>query len=290
MVELTGKSESKLIEELKGEIVLTPEGDYVLTDIYLSGNIYEKLDAVRGKPEFKAQEEMLESVIPTPKGASDITVKLGANYIDTAYVEQFAREVLNSYLTIKKDVTGSWVIEGVRQSRYGDVVNVKFGCEAFNAVQLLEKILNDGDITATKKVGHGDKAVTVYDAEMTDVARQKADDIRAAFDSWIFADSERRSEIVNKYNRLFNNYRPLDYTRIAQKLSFDSMDASLKSKLYPHQKKGIARFVFGGNILFAHGVGTGKTFEMIASVMEAKRMGIVNKTAMVVPNNKVVDF
>lgn len=290
MQELTGKTEKQLAEELKGEIVLTPEGDYVLTDIYLSGNIYEKLEAVKGKPEFKEQQAMLEKVIPAPKEASSITVKLGANYIDTSYVEQFAREVLGSNLTIRKDISGRWVIEGVRQARYGDVVNVKYGCNAFNAVQLLEKILNDGEITATKKVGTGSKAITVFDAEMTDIAKQKADDIREAFDAWIFSDSERRTEIVSKYNRTYNNYRPLDYERIAEKLSFDSMDSTLKAKLYPHQKKGISRFLFGGNVLFAHGVGTGKTFEMIASVMEAKRMGIVNKTAMVVPNNKVVDF
>ncbi len=290
MQELTGKTESQLAEELKGEIVLTPEGDYALTDIYLSGNIYEKLEAVKGKPEFKEQREMLEKVIPTPKGASDISVKLGANYIDSAYIGDFAREVLNSRLTIRKDTSGRWIIEGVRQSRYGDIVNVKYGCTAFNAVQLLEKILNDGEITATKKVGTGRDATTVFDAEMTDIARQKADDIRAAFESWVFADSARRAEIVDKYNRIYNNYRPLDYGRIAEKLSFDSMNDVLKSRLYPHQKKGIARFLFGGNILFAHGVGTGKTFEMIASVMEAKRMGIINKAAMVVPNNKVVDF
>lgn len=290
MQELTGKTEKQLAEELKGEIALSPDGEYVLTDIYLSGNIYEKLDAVKGKPEFKAQQEMLEKVIPTPKDASEITVKLGANYIDTEYIEQFAREVLSTNLTIRKDVSGRWVIEGVKQSRYGDIVNVKYGCDAFNAVQLLEKILNDGEITVTKKVGVGDKAVTVFDAEMTDIARQKADDIRDAFETWIFANTDRRTKIVDNYNRTYNNYRPLDYERIAEKLSFDSMDETLKAKLYPHQKKGIARFLFGGNILFAHGVGTGKTFEMIASVMEAKRMGIINKAAMVVPNNKVVDF
>lgn len=290
MQELTGKTEKQLAEELKGEIVLTPDGDYALTDIYLSGNIYEKLEAVKGKPEFKEQQEMLEKVIPTPKSASDITVKLGANYIDSKHIEQFAREVLNSHITVRKDISGKWVIEGVRQSRYGDVVNVKYGCGAFNAVQLLEKILNDGEITATKKVGIGRDAATVFDSEMTDIAKQKADDIRDAFENWIFSDSERWTEIVDNYNRTYNNYRPLDYARIAEKLSFDSMDETLKAKLYPHQKKGIARFLFGGNVLFAHGVGTGKTFEMIASVMEAKRMGIINKAAMVVPNNKVVDF
>ena len=261
-----------------------------MTDLYLSGNIYEKLDAVKGKLEFKEQEEMLQKVLPTPKGAADINVKLGANYIEPKYIEQFARDVLNSRLTIRKDVSGRWIIEGVRQSRYGDIVNVKYGCNAFNAVQLLEKVLNDGEITATKKVGTGKEAVTVPDLEMTDIARQKADDIRAAFDSWIFRDSDRRNDIVGKYNRMYNNYRPFDYNRIAEKLSFDSMDSVLKEKLYPHQKNGIARFLFDGNILFAHGVGTGKTFEMIASVMEARRMGIINKAAMVVPNNKVVDF
>jgi len=290
MSELTGKTEKQLSEELKGEIVLTPEGDYVLTDIYLSGNIYEKLEAVKDKPEFKEQKEMLEKVLPTPKDASSIMIKLGANYIDTKYIEDFSREVFRERISVSKNSSGAWSIDGVKQTRWGDILNVKYGCDKFNAIQLLEKVLNDSEIIANKKVKLDGKSVDVFDEKMTEVARQKAEDIKEAFENWIFKDSERRTDIVDKYNRTYNNYRPLDYERIADKLSFDSMNETLKSKLYPHQKKGIARFLFGGNILFAHGVGTGKTFEMIASVMEAKRMGIINKVAMVVPNNKVVDF
>ena len=290
MKELTGKTETQLAEELKGEIVLTPEGEYVLTDIYLSGNIYEKLEAVKGKPEFKEQQAMLEAVLPTPKDASSITVKLGANYIEPSYIQDFVADIFKTRIEVSKDNSGRWSIEGVRQTRYGDILNVKYGCKAFNAIQLLEKILNDSEITATKRISDGTKQITVADPEQTDIARQKAEDIKAEFESWIFSDSDRRADIVDRYNRTYNNYRPLDYEHIAEKLSFDSMDSTLKAKLYPHQKKGIARFLFGGNILFAHGVGTGKTFEMIASVMEAKRMGLINKAAMVVPNNKVVDF
>lgn len=290
MSELTGKNEKQLVEELKGEIVLTPDGDYVLTDIYLSGNIYEKIDAVKDKPDFKEQKEMLEKVLPTPKDASSIMVKLGANYIEPKYIEDFSREVFNERISVSKNSSGAWSIEGVRQLRWGDILNVKYGCDKFNAIQLLEKVLNDSEIIANKKIQIDGKSVDVFDEKMTEVARQKAQDIRDAFESWIFKDSERRTDIVDKYNRTYNNYRPLDYERISDKLSFDSMNETLKAKLYPHQKKGIARFLFGGNILFAHGVGTGKTFEMIASVMEAKRMGIINKAAMVVPNNKVVDF
>ena len=290
MQDLTGKTEKQLIDELNGEIVLTPDGDYVLTDIYLSGNIYEKIEAVKNKPEFKKQKEMLEKVLPTPKDASSIMVKLGANYIEPKYIEAFSRDIFNERISVSKNSSGAWSIEGVRQSRWGDILNVKYGCAKFNAIQLLEKVLNDSDITANKKVKIDGKSVDVFDEEMTQVARQKAEDIKEAFENWIFRDSERRTDIVDKYNRTYNNYRSLDYERIAEKLSFDSMNETLKTKLYPHQKKGIARFLFGGNILFAHGVGTGKTFEMIASVMEAKRMGIINKTAMVVPNNKVTDF
>jgi len=290
MKELTGKTETQLVEELKGEIVLTPEGEYVLTDIYLSGNIYEKLEAVKGKSEFKEQQAMLEAVLPTPKDASSITVKLGANYIEPSYTQDFVADIFKTRIEVSKDNSGRWSIEGVRQIRYGDILNVKYGCKAFNAIQLLEKILNDSEITATKRMSDGTKLISVFDSEQTEIARQKAEDIKAEFESWIFSDSDRRADIVDRYNRTYNNYRPLDYEHIAEKLSFDSMDSTLKAKLYPHQKKGIARFLFGGNILFAHGVGTGKTFEMIASVMEAKRMGLINKAAMVVPNNKVVDF
>ncbi len=290
MQELTGKTEKQLAEELKGEIVFTPDGDYVLTDVYLSGNIYEKLEKVKGKPEFKEQQEMLERVIPTPKDASSINIKLGANYIDTEYIEQFSREVFHERIAVSKNSAGTWTVDGAGRSRYGDILNVKYGCEKFNAIQLLEKILNDSEITATDTLKQNGTSVTVYNPKMTEVARQKAEDIKLAFENWIFRDSERRTAIVDKYNRMYNNYRPLDFARIAENLSFESMDEDLRAKLYPHQKKGIARALFGGNVLFAHGVGTGKTFEMIASVMEAKRMGIVNKTAMVVPNNKVVDF
>ena len=290
MQELTGKTEKQIADELKGEIVLTPQGDYVLTDIYLSGNIYEKLDEVKGKPDFEEQEKMLEQVLPKPKNASEIIVKLGANYIDPKYIESFALDTLGQRLNIEKDSSGKWKIDGAGQRRYGEIVNTKYGCKAFNAVQLLEKVLNDGEILAkTKSVVDGKEVVTI-DTKMTEVAKQKAEDIKNVFNSWIFRDSKRRNVIVDKYNRMYNNYRPLNYKNIAEKLSFDSMSEELKEKLYPHQKNGIARFLFGGNTLFAHGVGTGKTFEMIASVMEAKRMGIINKTAMVVPNNKVVDF
>lgn len=290
MQELTGKTEKQIADELKGEIVLTPQGDYVLTDIYLSGNIYEKLDEVKGKPDFEEQEKMLEQVLPKPKNASEIIVKLGANYIDPKYIESFALDTFDQRLNIEKDSSGKWKIDGAGQRRYGEIVNTKYGCKAFNAVQLLEKVLNDGEILAkTKSVVDGKEVVTI-DTKMTEVAKQKAEDIKNVFNSWIFRDSKRRNVIVDKYNRMYNNYRPLNYKNIAEKLSFDSMSEELKEKLYPHQKNGIARFLFGGNTLFAHGVGTGKTFEMIASVMEAKRMGIINKTAMVVPNNKVVDF
>lgn len=290
MQELTGKTEKQIADELKGEIVLTPQGDYVLTDIYLSGNIYEKLDEVKGKPDFEEQEKMLEQVLPKPKNASEIIVKLGANYIDPKYIESFALDTFGQRLNIEKDSSGKWKIDGAGQRRYGEIVNTKYGCKAFNAVQLLEKVLNDGEILAkTKSVVDGKEVVTI-DTKMTEVAKQKAEDIKNVFNSWIFRDSKRRNVIVDKYNRMYNNYRPLNYKNIAEKLSFDSMSEELKEKLYPHQKNGIARFLFGGNTLFAHGVGTGKTFEMIASVMEAKRMGIINKTAMVVPNNKVVDF
>ena len=287
---LTGMSEQKLIDELSGEIVLSPEGDYVLTDIYLSGNIYEKLDAVKGKKGFEKQQEMLEKAIPIPKAASEIDVKLGANYIDVQYIQDFAKDVLQTELTISKDSAGHWSIEGVRASRYGDILTKKYGIREMNAVQILEKILNDGEISVMSTVTEGGQKKSVLDEEKTNIAKQKADDIREAFADWVFKSSERRNDIVDKYNRMYNNYKPLDYGKIAEKLSFDSMDADLKRKLYPHQKRAIARALFGGDVLFAHGVGTGKTFEMIASVMEAKRMGLVNKAAMVVPKNKVSDF
>jgi N12 class adenine-specific DNA methylase len=290
MSELTGKTEKELADELKGEIVFTPQGKYELLDIYLSGDIYAKLEEVKGKPEFKEQEEMLKKVLPTPKDASQITVKLGANFIDSSYIEDFSYEIFGERISVKKNSAGNWVIDGADRGRYGALVNSKYGCKGLNAVQLLQRILNDADIVCNKTVEVEGKKVSVLDKEMTDIALGKAQDIRDAFDEWIFKDTRRRNDIVDKYNRTYNAVRPLDYEHIASKLTFNTMNPTLRDRLYPHQRKGIARFLFGGNTLFAHGVGTGKTFEMIASVMEAKQMGIVNKTAMVVPNNKVVDF
>ena len=290
MSELTGKSEKVLAEELKGEIVYTPQGTYELIDVYLSGDIYAKLEEVKGKPEFREQEEMLKKVLPTPKDASEITVKLGANYIDANYIQDFAREVFGERITVKKNSAGNWVIDGAEARRYGALVNSKYGCDSLNAIQLLQRLLNDADIVCKKTVQNGDQKISVFDKEMTDIALGKAEDIKTAFENWIFKDGDRRNNIVDKYNRTYNAFRPLDYTQLSSLLTFETMNPSLRGKLYPHQKKGIARFLFGGNTLFAHGVGTGKTFEMIASAMEAKAMGLINKTAMVVPNNKVVDF
>ena len=158
--------------------MLTPQGDYVLTDIYLSGNIYEKLDEVKGKPDFEEQEKMLEQVLPKPKNASEIIVKLGANYIDPKYIESFALDTFGQRLNIEKDSSGKWKIDGAGQRRYGEIVNTKYGCKAFNAVQLLEKVLNDGEILAkTKSVVDGKEVVTI-DTKMTEVAKQKAEDIK----------------------------------------------------------------------------------------------------------------
>lgn len=291
MSELTGKTQKKLLEELSDEIVLTPEGEYVLTDIYLSGNIYEKLDAVKDKPGFEKQRAMLEKVLPKPKSASEIEIKLGANYISPSYIEQFIEDVFRIRVNVRKTLGGNWEIEGARSFNYSELLTTKYGTKEMNAVLLLEKILNDGEIKImdTYEDGGG-KKMQRFNEEKTNVAKQKADDIRAAFEVWVFKDSDRRNDITDKFNRIYNAYRALDYDKIAEKLALESMSPDLRAKLYPHQKRAIARALFGKNVLFAHGVGTGKTFEMIASVMEARRMGLVNKVAMVVPKNKVSDF
>ena len=283
IAELTSLSESEVIKQLDGRIVYTPEGVYELSEVYLSGNVREKYEAVKGKKGFEKNEEMLKAVIPTDIPAKNITPQFGAPWIKSDYVAEFLKETLRLYHkpTVNYDpTTGTWSISG---STWGDntLLTSKYGTKYIDAISLAEKALNMRQIVIRDK----DKRVLVGE---TRAAQQKAEDIKSAFEEWCFKDSDRRKDLVTTFNEKFNSNRNMDFSELAKYLAFDGLTDTFKLRDY--QKRAVARAIFNGNTLLAHGVGTGKTAEMIAVAMELKRMGMAKKNMMVVPGHKVADF
>lgn len=281
--ELTGLSAPEVIKQLDDRIVFTPEGTYELNEVYLSGNVREKYEAVKGKKGFEKNEQMLKDVIPEDIPAKNITPQFGSPWIEPRYVADFLSETLHLYSkpTVSYDsTTGTWAISN---SSWGDntLMTHKYGTKYIDAVKLAEKALN------MRKIVVRDSEGVVLVGE-TRAAQQKAEDIKAAFEEWCFKDTKRRQELVTTFNEKFNSHRNMDFSELAKHLTFDGLTESFKLREY--QKRAVARAVFNGNTLLAHGVGTGKTAEMIATAMELKRMGIAKKNMMVVPNHKVADF
>ena len=280
--ELTGLSATEVIKQLDDRIVFTPEGTYELNEVYLSGNVREKYEAVKGKKGFEKNEQMLKDVIPEDIPAKNITPQFGSPWIEPRYVADFLSETLHLYSkpTVSYDpTTGTWAVS----SSWGDstLMRHKYGTKYIDAVKLAEKALN------MRKIVVRDSEGVVLVGE-TRAAQQKAEDIKAAFEEWCFKDTKRRQELVTTFNEKFNSHRNMDFSELAKHLTFDGLTESFKLREY--QKRAVARAVFNGNTLLAHGVGTGKTAEMIATAMELKRMGIAKKNMMVVPNHKVADF
>ena len=281
--ELTGLAAPEVIKQLDDRIVFTPDGTYELNEVYLSGNVREKYEAVKGKKGFEKNEQMLKNVIPEDIPAKNITPQFGSPWIAPTYVADFLSETLHLYSkpTISYDpTTGTWSISG---NTWGDntLMTHKYGTKYLDALKLAEKALNMRKIV----VKDSDGIVLVGE---TRAAQQKAEDIKAAFEEWCFKDAKRRQELVTTFNEKFNSHRNMDFSELAKHLTFDGLTDTFQLRGY--QKRAVARAVFNGNTLLAHGVGTGKTAEMIATAMELKRMGIVKKNMMVVPNHKVADF
>lgn len=281
--ELTGLPESEVIKQLDDRIVYTPDGTYELNEVYLSGNVREKYEAVKGKKGFEKNEKMLKAVIPEDIPAKNITPQFGSPWIQPKYVAQFLKDTLNLYgtPTVNYDTTtGTWAISG---DTWGDttLMTHKFGTRYLDAIKLAEKALNMRRIVV--KDSEGKVIVTE-----TRAAQQKAEDIKAAFEEWCFKDSGRRQDLVSTFNEKFNSHRNMDFSELSKYLTFDGLTETFKLRDY--QKRAVARAIFNGNTLLAHGVGTGKTAEMIAIAMELKRMGIAKKNMMVVPPHKVADF
>ena len=280
---LTGLTEDEAAEQLSDRIVYTPDGEYELNEVYLSGNVREKYEAVKGKKGFEKNAQMLEAIIPEDITAKNITPQFGSPWIKPDYVADFLTELLNLRYkpTVNYDpTTGTWSVSG---NTWGDhtLLTKKYGTAYMDAMSIAEKALNMRRIVVTDK----DKKILVGE---TRAAQQKAEDIKAAFEEWCFKDADRRKDLVKTFNEKFNSNRNMDFSELAKYLTFDGLSDTFKLRDY--QKRAVARAVFNGNTLLAHGVGTGKTAEMIAIAMELKRMGIAKKNMMVVPNHKVADF
>lgn len=284
IADLTGVSESEAIKQLEDRIIYTPDGVYELNEVYLSGNVREKYEAVKGKKGFEKNAKMLEAVIPADIPAKDITPQFGAPWIKPDYVADFLKETFHLYSTpiVSYDpTTGTWSVSG---NTWGDttLMTSKYGTKYMDAMKIAEKALNMRRIVVTDK---DTKRMLVAE---TRSAQQKADDIKAAFEEWCFKDSDRRKDLVATFNKKFNSNKNMDFSELAKYLNFNGLTDTFQLRDY--QKRAVARAVFNGNTLLAHGVGTGKTAEMIAIAMELKRMDIAKKNMMVVPNHKVADF
>ena len=299
MGRLTGKGEETLFAELTGVVFLNPdyaEGvneKYLPADEYLSGNVRQKLAVAQGKaeqdPQYQINADALTQVQPTDLTASEISVRLGATWLDTDYVRQFIFETLGTPRSVQwsmkvhySGITGEWRIEGKSTDR-GNVKAIStYGTKRINAYEIIEDTLNLKDVRIFDYVYDADgRKTAVLNKKETAIAQSKQELIKDAFAEWIWKDPDRREAICKTYNILFNSNRPREYD--GSHISFSGMNPEIT--LRKHQVNAIARILYGGNTLLAHVVGAGKTFEMVAAAMESKRLGLCQKSLFVVPNH-----
>ena len=301
MSQLTGKSREELAGELQGVIFCVPgqmEQDgtphYVTADEYLSGNVRRKLRqaqrAAEQNPAFAVNVEALTAAQPKDLDASEIEVRLGATWIDKEYIQQFMYETFHTPYYLQRNIevnyssfTAEWQITGKNTVAYNDVAAyTTYGTSRANAYKILEDSLNLRDVRIYDTVEDADgKERRVLNAKETTLAAQKQQAIRDAFRDWIWKDPERRQTLVRQYNEEMNSTRPREYD--GSHIAFGGMNPAIT--LREHQKNAIAHVLYGGNTLLAHEVGAGKTFEMVAAAMEAKRLGLCQKSLFVVPNH-----
>ena len=294
MASLCGKSEDEIIDELRGVIFLDPGSDeWQTSDEYLSGNVREKLRAAQSAaerdPAYQVNVEYLKRVQPKDLDASEIEVRLGATWIDPQYIDRFIRDEFHTDFwligrqikTQYSKVSGQWNIQGKSADRGNPMVYSTYGTERLNAFHLLEDALNLKDTKVYDTFRDADGEHRVLNKKETMLAQQKQELIRAAFKEWIFKDMRRRETLVAKYNELFNAVRPREYD--GSHIRFVGMTPEIT--LMQHQKNAIAHILYGDNVLLAHCVGAGKTFQMIAAGMEARRLGLSQKNLYVVPNH-----
>ena len=301
MEQLTGKTGEELADELRGVIFRVPgqtEPDgtphYVTADEYLSGNVRRKLRqaqrAAEQDPAFAVNVEALTAAQPKDLDASEIEVRLGATWIDKEYIQQFMYETFDTPFYLQRSIevhysafTAEWQISGKNAVGQRDVAAyTTYGTNRANAYKILEDSLNLRDVRIYDTVEDADgKERRVLNAKETTLAAQKQQAIREAFKDWIWRDPERRQALVRQYNEEMNATRPREYD--GSHIVFGGMNPSIT--LREHQKNAIAHVLYGGNTLLAHEVGAGKTFEMVAAAMEAKRLGLCQKSLFVVPNH-----
>lgn len=301
MSQLTGKTKEELAGELQGVIFRVPgqlEQDrtphYVTADEYLSGNVRRKLRqaqrAAQQDPVYAVNVEALTAAQPKDLDASEIEVRLGATWIDKEYIQQFMYETFNTPFYLQRSIevnyssfTAEWQIKGKSSVSYNDVAAyTTYGTSRANAYKILEDSLNLRDVRIYDTIEDADgKERRVLNAKETTLAAQKQQAIREAFRDWIWRDPERRQTLVSQYNEEMNSTRPREYD--GSHITFGGMNPAIT--LREHQKSAIAHVLYGGNTLLAHEVGAGKTFEMVAASMEAKRLGLCQKSLFVVPNH-----
>ena len=301
MEQLTGKTGEELADELRGVIFRVPgqtEPDgtphYVTADEYLSGNVRRKLRqaqrAAEQDPDFAVNVEALTAAQPKDLDASEIEVRLGATWIDKEYIQQFMYETFDTPFYLQRSIevhytpfTAEWQISGKNVVGQNNVAAYStYGTGRANAYKILEDSLNLRDVRIYDTVEDADgKERRVLNAKETTLAAQKQQAIRDAFRDWIWRDPERRQALVRQYNEEMNATRPREYD--GSHIVFGGMNPAIT--LREHQKNAIAHVLYGGNTLLAHEVGAGKTFEMVGAAMEAKRLGLCQKSLFVVPNH-----
>ena len=301
MEQLTGKTGEELAAELRGVIFRLPgpvsEGErpqYVTADEYLSGNVRRKLRQAQRAAEqdsaFAVNVEALTAAQPKDLDASEIEVRLGATWIDKEYIQQFMYETFDTPFYLQRSIevhytpfTAEWQISGKNVVGQNNVAAYStYGTGRANAYKILEDSLNLRDVRIYDTVEDADgKERRVLNAKETTLAAQKQQAIRDAFRDWIWRDPERRQALVRQYNEEMNATRPREYD--GSHIVFGGMNPSIT--LREHQKNAIAHVLYGGNTLLAHEVGAGKTFEMVGAAMEAKRLGLCQKSLFVVPNH-----
>lgn len=294
MMQLCGKPEQEITDELAGAIFRNPvTQQWETSDEYLSGNVREKLATaetfVANHAEYQINVDYLKRVQPKDLDASEIEVRLGANWVKPEYITQFMKEVFktpNYYAGIDikatySEISGAWNISGKSLDRGNPLVTNTYGTLRVNGYKLLEDALNLRDTKIYDTIHDADGDHRVLNKQETMLAQQAQESIREAFKQWIFKDLDRREDLCATYNRIFNAIRPREYD--GSHIRFEGMTPEIS--LMPHQKNAVAHILYGNNTLLAHCVGAGKTFQMIAAGMESRRLGLSQKNLYVVPNH-----
>ena len=271
-----------------------PEAGWQMADEYLSGDVRAKLRmaqfAAETNPEFAVNVEALTKAQPRELEASEIDVRLGATWLDPSIIQKFMTETFQIPYYLRRAVnvryspyTAEWRVEGKTATGRSDIISSEtYGTSRANAYKILEETLNLKDVRIYDTIEDADgKPKRVLNKRETMLAQQKQQVIKDAFANWVWQDPQRRIALVKQYNELFNSTRPREYD--GSHIKFVGMNPEIT--LREHQRNAIAHVLYGGNTLLAHEVGAGKTYEMAASAMEAKRLGLCQKSLFVVPNH-----